>query len=76
MPSTVESMLDACEKLVKEYGSQRVPYEKSIGMSHQFMLNLMERIVALETLVLKMQEVVDDLAIMPLLKERMKDLEQ
>jgi hypothetical protein len=47
-PMTVETMIEQLTRLVEKYHEDSSPYEEAITPTHTFILDLCERLVALE----------------------------
>ena len=47
-PMTVDTMIEQLTRLIDKYHEDSIPYEESITPTHTFILDLCERLVAVE----------------------------
>ncbi len=47
-PKTVETMIEQLTRLIEKYQEDSIPYEEAITPTHTFILDLCERLVAVE----------------------------
>jgi hypothetical protein len=47
-PKTVEVMIEQLTRLIDKYNEDSIPYEEAITPTHTFILDLCERLVAVE----------------------------